>query len=243
MLPKSRVCAIRGEAAHVGTKQHHAGASLALVQVRQAPALQGAVQSFWLCLLGHPKPLVLTGLQWFMVLPSDCPGIELLRGLKPQLCLCHCQGVAKELRLAAVWRFGGCSFLSIALIVCLIKGSCSLQVKTWCHFQIKVHCWRLKSEICSSVTVFQLEVQWLILLLLPLPGREWIDYPGFSPSAGNRSFLLKGRLVVVCLDPAHHVRPFHWVQRRHMERIQHGKVVCALGRKPYSRLGETAKEL
>lgn len=163
--------------------------------------------------------------------------------MKPQLSLCHCQGEAKELRLAAVWRLGGCSFLSITLIVCLIKESCSLQVKTWCHFQIKVHCWRLKSEICSSVTVFQLEVQWLILLLLPLPGREWIDYPGLSPSAGNRSFSLKGRLVIVCLDPAHHVRPFHWVQRRHMERIQQGKVFCALGRKPYSRLGEKAKEL
>lgn len=28
-----------------------------------------------------------------------------------------------------------------------------------------------------------------------------------------------------------------------MERIQKGKVFCALGRQPYSRLGEKAKEL
>lgn len=56
-----------------------------------------------------------------------------------------------------------CEGLEVApssLTVYFIKRSCSLQVKTWCHFQIKVHCWRLKSEICSSVTVFQLEVQW-----------------------------------------------------------------------------------
>lgn len=135
MLPKSRVRVIRGETAHVGTKQCCATASFALVQVRQAPALQGAVQSFCLCLLSHPKPVVLMGLQWFMTLPCNCPGVDHLKGLKPQLSLCHYQGVAQ-----AGCNVKGLEVAPSSLIVCLIKGSCSLQVKLWCHFQIKVHC-------------------------------------------------------------------------------------------------------
>lgn len=241
MLPKSRIFAIKGE--H-GKRRHKTALWLCQRHSCKAPWQAG------LCLPGtavcsHPSHAFRatqklsrslgSGVSWLC--PVTAPELGVLGEGRLGSVFA---ATGEWLGLVASWRLRGCSFFSNCLPC---QGKLFAPGQTWCHFQIKVHCWRLKSEFCTSVTAFQLEVQWIILLPLPLPGREWIDYLGFGPSAKNRSFLLKERLVIVRLDPAHRVGLFRCVRRRRVERIQQGKMFCALGRKPYSRQEEKAKEL